>query len=70
MSGFKARRDFNGSKIQKGGYNRVSHFGILTLFGVRKCVLPGVQGSPLSPSVSLGAQVRIRPAGPWDYYGF
>lgn len=31
MSGPKARGDFNASKIQKGGYNRVSHIGILIL---------------------------------------
>lgn len=33
MSGSKARGDFNGSKIQKGGYNRGSPFGILIMLG-------------------------------------
>lgn len=62
MAGLKARRGFNASKIQKGGLKQsISLWDSDSAWGYClscKNVLPGVQGSPLSQSVSPGVQVN------------
>lgn len=59
MSGFKARRDFKASKVQKGGYNRASLFGILTLLGshlLQMCPTRSSRGHLFHKEFPLGAR--------------